>query len=1349
MPIIGSSSIIPSASIGPQGPTGLGALGPTGASGPTGPTGGLGVTGNYVVSTRHDFPNLFVLLSDGSEIKVEGVAGPTGEIGDADGANLGSGVGIFKEVSGGITFWFKGISAEGSLIVYETENTIGISGDVLTQLGATAEISDRLRFAYLSAGNTADVSGLTFDPGLTGTIIFGHGPTGNRWSYDPEEIVVYVPEVNSTETVTIYGNTCLGDCGQTAGNGVGIQLGVTSGTIFDVQTPIGIAGFTGDFNNDETYRFTMMLHGNDIWDWPKNVYFDETNIFFSCGTDIVSFLSNNGGDTWYANISSKAYGVGECESFYFLGSCCYTDDNGSPFCEDYISQNDCDTKTNSTWNPMATCANNCGVDGSGICCSEGGDWNAGKKAVCIEGVGPAECSYFNGQFWDYMYYELGEDGLPEPLAQPIPLDCEATTNNETLHSEICINPCDDGCIACCKNGSCIGDLNGSTSLGPISAFACTYVYGGVPIYDTGEIRSFRGDFGGGEEDFLCEPAFGQTLSCKCPTWPEYNQGPDPNPGRCCITRKFNERPLDQHNVGPVDVFRGSTITSCQPVSNSNECCEYEEYEYFPYEFGESSERVVFSQTVTFEPGPTFLNCSDKAVWGNQSIQADPPSSSCPVMGACCLGPDSPCQELTRCDCEAQGGNWIGNRRCVSQNARHHPENDGRCMNDQGTEFLPDIDCSEGLCIRSRDRDGRLCREGQNPDYNDCFELVSGPGECVAYSGGRSSWQGYGSPLRKCNRPLYNSYFDTGTCHSMTNPPNATQGCPACWAASCIDSAPGFGADELVDPTHCMEEWGGTFIAGGDGTSLYFQKCPGDCEFTAPPPPPEDAPGFNPDCASCGTVDCCDHVTLYGACCVQAEERCYDNDVKTCRDMGGVFMGPKTTCEDVNCCFDEIGWCCSVSSGEECVPTYEDECYGEFYSYSEYGDDAQSVCDEECSPNIVYCCLPNGNCSQTTEEECEGNYYSTIEECIGNCTQESLGACCDGQSCNTRTESYCESTGGTWYGQDFQECYQNCGPNGTCCWFYGYYNPDADNPGSIRVGYLGCEENVTRGECNELSQGGVNAPANDFPGNFNFVPGVGPEYSCDAIGCNSLLETQSRTCILCEEGCGYSCCCPGALESTGMCFDDGIYFSFEHWNIIPVNFRPNYHGDYPTPYEDPLWMWYQAIQKCQGEIQWEAWRIPELWDIPIENLPNWWAHFSTCEWFIEDRDVIDPDSGQYEIVMEGRCGGEGGWGCEPYPIQGLRCTCGTESIGVNVCVCPGDECENKRNCRVNTYLDEEPCICGEIDPCENVDCSSNQEANAYCPPTGRSNNNETGISLVRIETGECVWMIDGTHNYPRC
>ena len=130
MPVVGSSSIKPTASIGPQGPRGVTGIGFTGGTGPTGPTGPTGATGTYVESSYfiEDDPNLYIILSDSTEIKIEGLKGNTGAGGTADGVNSGSGVGIFKLVDGN-TFWFKGISGSGSNLVYETDYTVGISGD--------------------------------------------------------------------------------------------------------------------------------------------------------------------------------------------------------------------------------------------------------------------------------------------------------------------------------------------------------------------------------------------------------------------------------------------------------------------------------------------------------------------------------------------------------------------------------------------------------------------------------------------------------------------------------------------------------------------------------------------------------------------------------------------------------------------------------------------------------------------------------------------------------------------------------------------------------------------------------------------------------------------------------------------------------------------------------------------------------------------------------------------------------------------------------------------------------------------------------------------------------------------
>ncbi len=610
MPVIGSSSIIPSASIGPQGPTGAAGGGFTGGTGPTGSTGSIGVTGTYVVSSYHEWPYVYYVLSDGTEIKVDGVAGVTGESGYADGVNSGSGVGIFKEVSGGMTFWFKGISAEGSLIVYETDNTIGISGDKVYQQGATAEISDRLRFAYLSAGNTADVSGLTFDTGLTGTIIFGHGPTGNRWSYDPEEIVVSVPEISTQETVTIYGGECEGDCGQTAGRGVGIQLGITSGSVYSVQTPIGIAGFTGEFHDDETFRFTMLLHGNNIWDWPSNVYFDETDIFFSCGTDILGLSTSNKGKTWYANIASRGYGVEGCESVYGLGSCCYINDNGLPECEDYVPENTCALKNQSFWNPLSTCSENCGKIGEGVCCSEGGDWHGGEKAICLEGIGPAECNYFNAQFWDYFYYEMVDGKLTN--VEPFPIDCNEILSDGTPHSDICFNPCDIEDFACCRSGSCLGDTNGNTNLGVITPVACKYVYGGLPVSGLcGEID-------------CCDHIIHE--------------------GACCII----ESSSCINTTNTTCAESGGVFMGPDTLCEFTNCC----YDQIGWCCNQQTGNCDPSYEIDCEPGQWY---QDKDTCDN----------SCSVIqiGACCSGED--CSQRTQIECETIGGTYFGdNISCV-------------------------------------------------------------------------------------------------------------------------------------------------------------------------------------------------------------------------------------------------------------------------------------------------------------------------------------------------------------------------------------------------------------------------------------------------------------------------------------------------------------------------------------------------------------------------------------------------------------------------------------------------------------------------------------------------------------
>ena len=248
MPIHGSSSIHPPPAVGPQGNTGAsGAIGPMGNFGATGGTGPTGPTGTYVESSYYGDANLYLVLSDGSEIKIMGLAGHTGEAGDAKASNPTTGYEILKQVDGGETFWFKGFTADGSLVVYGDADIVGISGDKKFQEGATANISDNYRFLYLSTQSTADVSGLTYDY-QEQSMLFGHGRTGNRWTFEPEENIVNVGPIEYNETVNIYGHEWTH--GPQAGQGVGIQLEVTAGSVYDIETPIGIAGFTGTFSTE-------------------------------------------------------------------------------------------------------------------------------------------------------------------------------------------------------------------------------------------------------------------------------------------------------------------------------------------------------------------------------------------------------------------------------------------------------------------------------------------------------------------------------------------------------------------------------------------------------------------------------------------------------------------------------------------------------------------------------------------------------------------------------------------------------------------------------------------------------------------------------------------------------------------------------------------------------------------------------------------------------------------------------------------------------------------------------------------------------------------------------------------
>ena len=652
MPIHGSSSIHPPPSVGPQGNTGgVGAIGPMGNLGPSGLTGETGPTGTYVESSYYSAndTNLYLVLSDNTEIKITGLGGATGEAGDATGKTSSNGFPILKEVVAGETFEFKGFTADGSLVVYGDANVLGISGDKNFEEGATAESLANYRFLYLSSQSTADVSGLTYDY-QDQSMVFGHGRTGNRWTYDPEENIINVGPVEYNETVNIYG-TEEWTSGPQAGQGVGIQLAVTAGSVYDIETPIGIAGFTGNFpvfnsgNQGEIVNFTLLLKGNDIWDWPQNVHVDATDRFFTCGTDIINVMTFDG-EQFYATFTARGYEVTGCESVYGLGSCCYIDDNGLQRCNDLIAESECELKNQSYWNPLSTCEDNCGQQGEGVCCSAGGNWGMWPdERVCNNAIGPAECNYFMGNHYTYFYYtDNPTDGMaPILLVPPIPIDCDGLyPDGSSINDSLCVGSCDSP-TACCKDGSCIGDSVGTSPLGMISEGICKYVYGGTPI--PGQVC---GDF-------------------DCCDYIEHL-------GACCKTsdETCNEKTWSVCN-SEGGVFMGPA-TSCDEVNccfgDVGACCWWGQCQYPTYLQDCEAPKTFFANQ-TCQDVSDEEACSPECVFDSDCGEPDILCCAsnlcveCPQqeeLGCCCLC-NQQSYTTTQVACLLAGGDWLAGKKC--------------------------------------------------------------------------------------------------------------------------------------------------------------------------------------------------------------------------------------------------------------------------------------------------------------------------------------------------------------------------------------------------------------------------------------------------------------------------------------------------------------------------------------------------------------------------------------------------------------------------------------------------------------------------------------------------------------
>lgn len=449
--------------IGPIGPAGnQGATGNTGSTGNTGPTGPRGL---YFISSYPQGNNIVVELSDGSTAEIFGLfRGPTffddASINAVNNGNTG--FTLFAYVDGP-TMYFRGLTATGSVYLsYSGDNNEYISIDSIYEGIDVSGNLDTVSLVdyglyYLSTQTT--VSGVpikvftnTGTLGRTGSINFLRSNRDSGASAD------FGYALNSSSRISFVGPV---DKLRPP-----IYLDISTAGTFVLETPTGIAGFTGlnkfvNNNNrkdNQVLSCTLVFESDDIWNFPDNVYFEQGENYLTCGKSIVGLMSYDGGVTWLASVSQRGHNIRnprtQCLPSYLYGSCCYENADGTLECADYVTREQCDLYFG-TFSPMKSCDETCGND-IGLCCVNG---------RCVENTPVSECDLFGGSYYPNINCSTYPNNPEGPnYADPI--------ENGRLCYDACIA---DSNLVCCKNGKCLGNY---------SRIQCEQILGGKSVFGT-------------------------------------------------------------------------------------------------------------------------------------------------------------------------------------------------------------------------------------------------------------------------------------------------------------------------------------------------------------------------------------------------------------------------------------------------------------------------------------------------------------------------------------------------------------------------------------------------------------------------------------------------------------------------------------------------------------------------------------------------------------------------------------------------------------------------------------------------------------------------------------------------
>ena len=139
---------------------------------------------------------------------------------------------------------------------------------------------------------------------------------------------------------------------------------------------------------------------------------------------------------------------------------------------------------------------------------------------------------------------------------------------------------------------------------------------------------------------------------------------------------------------------------------------------------------------------------------------------------------------------------------------------------------------------------------------------------------------------------------------------------------------------------------------------------------------------------CGEVDCCNATIYVGACCIETwyGRECQVMDAQTCKDStnhtNGIFMGPNSDCNTVDCC-DPFGACCIVDLNgySSCGNVaHEQACISVGGVWQGRGTD----CNDAICMGRGACCYPTGGCvDDVPASDCA----------CGECTYHGEGSTC--------------------------------------------------------------------------------------------------------------------------------------------------------------------------------------------------------------------------------------------------------------------------------------------------------------------------------------------------------------------